>query len=82
MSTLGVGTAYSRHALEIIAACRKALAQLLDTLDAMRPEADADYWRDALAACKEVDITAIAVAGVSGREVGERLRAERVKRLG
>lgn len=57
-------------------------AQLLDTLGAMHPEADANYWRNALAACKEVDIAAIAVAGVSGREVGMRLRAERMKRLG
>ena len=35
MSTLGVGTAYPRHALEIVAARRKALAQLLDTLKAI-----------------------------------------------
>ena len=35
MSALGVGTAYPRDALEIVAAGRKALAQLLDTLKAV-----------------------------------------------
>ena len=35
MSTLGVGRAYPRHALEIVAARRKALAQLLNTLKAI-----------------------------------------------
>ncbi len=35
MSTLGVGTAYPRDPLEIVAALRKVLAQLLDTLKAV-----------------------------------------------
>jgi hypothetical protein len=35
VSALGVGTANPRHALEIVAARRKALAQLLDALKAV-----------------------------------------------
>jgi hypothetical protein len=35
MAAFGVGTAYPRDALEIVAARRKALAQLLDTLKAV-----------------------------------------------
>ncbi len=56
--------------------------QLLALLAMLQPSSDAEFWRRALARCRSVDVAALAAAGVSGREVGERLRAERKKLLG
>ncbi len=56
--------------------------QLLLLLALLRPGADTEFWRQALARCRSVDVAAIAATGVSGREVGARLRAEREKLLG
>jgi tRNA nucleotidyltransferase (CCA-adding enzyme) len=57
-------------------------ALLLDTLKALHPDADDDYWRRALDACQGVDAAAIAASGIPGHEVGKRLRAEREQLLG
>ncbi len=55
--------------------------QLLTLLNLLHPEADAEFWHQALARCRSVDVAAIAASGISGREVGARLRAEREKLL-
>lgn len=59
----------------------KRFALLLDTLKALHPGADDDYWRRALDACQGVDAAAIAASGIPGHEVGKRLREAREQLL-
>jgi tRNA nucleotidyltransferase (CCA-adding enzyme) len=55
---------------------------LLETVAALHPEAEAAPWQRALAACLEVDAAAIAASGIPGHEIGTRIRAERLAKLG
>ncbi len=54
---------------------------LLESLLALYPEADADYWRAALQKCQSIDAAAIAATGIAGHQIGARLRAEREQLL-
>lgn len=56
---------------------------LLQAAEALVPDdaACGDSWRRDLAACADVDAAAIAAAGISGRDIGKRVRAERLARL-